>query len=290
MKKTTNGDQIILKILDDYVTTDSSDKIESYNYKLQTFENFETLKIDFSRLKSTPLKDINDEAIRPSPKSCSVINDITFLSNEKKAEILLHPVIQTYIDQSWNKMRKWIWFSFLIYFIYLVTFCFFLRNIFYRPLHEEAIFGDIFSQSQIPETTSNKMPDIQVRTGLAQSLRCQRIQEFCSQIACKKPNITRSPTNATFSSCGNDSKGNITCSLETLLAITITLLSVMYFVKLISLGPIKKWKDVRRVFNFENGVEFVVRVFGITSLVVQNNERHLQYCSAIGIMFTFLGK
>ena len=36
VKKTTNGDQIVLKILDDYVTTNSStaEKIESYNYKL----------------------------------------------------------------------------------------------------------------------------------------------------------------------------------------------------------------------------------------------------------------
>ena len=119
VKKTTNGDQIVQKILDDYVTTNSSTtkKIESYNYKLDKFEDFETILIDFSRLKSTPLLENDNESIKPSPKSCSIISDITLLSNEKKGEILFHPVIQSYIDFRWNKTRIWIWLSFSIYFI-----------------------------------------------------------------------------------------------------------------------------------------------------------------------------
>ena len=32
--KATNGDQIVLRILDDYVVPKLSDKIETYNYKL----------------------------------------------------------------------------------------------------------------------------------------------------------------------------------------------------------------------------------------------------------------
>ena len=48
--KTTNGDQIVLKILDDYITTNSSDKIKSYNYKLNKYEKFETLRIDLFRI------------------------------------------------------------------------------------------------------------------------------------------------------------------------------------------------------------------------------------------------
>ena len=293
VKKAKNGDQIVQKILDDYVTTNSSmtEKIESYNYKLDKFEDFETIRVDFSRLKSTPLLGNDNESIKPSPKSCSIISDITLLSNEKKGEILLHPVIQSYIDFRWNKTRILIWLSFSIYFIFLLTYCFFLRNIFFRPLHEEAIFGDIFTQNIIDDGSSTKLPQVTSRFGEIST--CQKIQEFCAQISCKplpEDNEFNSTTNATFSRCGDNSKGNLTCSLEVLLSITLSLLAIMHVFKLISLGPIRRWKDIRRVFNFENGVEFVVRVFGITSLVIQHNEQRLQYCSAIGIMFTFVGR
>ena len=98
--KTTNGDQIVLRILDDYVVPKSSYKIESYNYKLDKYENFETLRIDFARLKSTLLQVNSNEVNKTLPRSCSVINDITLLSDEMQGEILLHPVIQSYIDLS----------------------------------------------------------------------------------------------------------------------------------------------------------------------------------------------
>jgi len=65
-------------------------------------------------------------------------------------------------------------------------------------------------------------------------------------------------------------------------------MAIGHLIKLVSLGPIKNWKDFRRVFNFENGVEMVVRVFGIASLIIQDYEQRLQYCSAIAIMFTFV--
>ena len=289
--KATNGDQIVLRILDDYVVPKLSDKIETYNYKLDKYENFETLRIDFSRLKSTPLQVSSNEAQKTLSRSCSVINDITLLTDEKQGEILLHPVIQSYIDLSWNKTRKWTWLSFSIYFIYVIAYCFFLRNIFYRPLHSEAIFGDIFSQTSIQEGLSTTVPDIQHRFDT--SGKCQKIQEFCDEIKCEETLGNESPmfrTNSTFSTCGTDSKGNLTCTLEIFLAIMMAVLAISHMVKLVSLGPIKNWKDFRRVFNFENGVEMVVRVFGIASLIIQDNEKRLQYCSAIAIMFTFVGE
>ena len=289
--KTTNGDQIVLRILDDYVVPKSTDKFESYNYKLDKYENFETLRIDFSRLKSTLLQLNGNEAHKTLPRSCSVINDITLLSDENQGEILLHPVIQSYIDLSWNKTRKWTWLSFSIYFIYVIAYCFFLRNIFYRPLHSEAIFGGIFSQTSIQEGISTTVPDIQQRFDT--SGKCQKIQEFCDEIKCEETlgnEHSMFGSNSTFSRCGSDSKGNLTCSLEIFLAIMMAVLAITHLIKLVSLGPIKNWKDFRRVFNFENGVEMVVRVFGIASLIIQDYEKRLQYCSAIAIMFTFVGE
>ena len=43
MKKTTNGDQIVQKKLDDLITTDSSQtgEAKSYDYKKRKFENFD---------------------------------------------------------------------------------------------------------------------------------------------------------------------------------------------------------------------------------------------------------
>ena len=190
--KTTNGDQIVLRILDDYVVPKSSYKIESYNYKLDKYENFETLRIDFARLKSTLLQVNSNEVNKTLPRSCSVINDITLLSDEMQGEILLHPVIQSYIDLSWNKTRKWTWLSFSIYFIFVIAYCFFLRNIFYRPLHHPSEFTSyVLSSSNLFQYASTPPPPHPMPNDTNQSLILSRNIESSQAVKSSQAIILR---------------------------------------------------------------------------------------------------
>ena len=97
-------------------------------------------------------------------------------------------------------------------------------------------------------------------------------------------------TNVTFSRCGDDAKGRLTCSVEITLSITVAVLIIIDIIELIALGPYKKRNDFRRIFSFGNLVKLVVRIFVLAGLCLQHEEQPLQYCSAIGIFFAFLGK
>ena len=47
-------------------------------------------------------------------------------------EILVHPVMETYLDLKWKKVKIWFLINFATYVIYLVSYSLFLANIFYR--------------------------------------------------------------------------------------------------------------------------------------------------------------
>ena len=96
--------------------------------------------------------------------------------------------------------------------------------------------------------------------------------------------------NATFSRCGDDAKGRLTCSVEIILSLTVAVLIIMDIFELVALGPYKKRNDFRRIFSFGNLVKLVVRIFVVAGLCLQDDEQPLQSCSAIGIFFAFLGK
>ena len=96
--------------------------------------------------------------------------------------------------------------------------------------------------------------------------------------------------NVTFSRCGDDAKGRLTCSVEIILSLTVAVLIIMDIIKIFALGPYKKWKDFRRMLSVGNLVKLVVRIFVVAGLCLQQHEQPLQYCSAIGIFFAFLGK
>ena len=117
MTKTTNGDEIVLKKLDDYVATNKPDKSAS-DY---------TLQIDFPRLESNTSAEENTIG--------NVIKDIIEIKPNASKKVLLHPVIETYIDLRWKRVKKYACVNFIIYVVFLLNYSWLLGNMFYRELH-----------------------------------------------------------------------------------------------------------------------------------------------------------
>ena len=129
----TNGDKIVLKKLDECVTSNDKDADD---------ESFE-LKVNFSKLES-------------KSQTCDVVKDIISIRALESTRVLLHPVILSYIDIRWKKMRRYIYTNFALYVFFLLSYTWFLTNIFYRKLHEEPIISKLFDRKGID--TSSQIP------------------------------------------------------------------------------------------------------------------------------------
>ena len=182
LDNTTNGDQIVLNELDRCVVTDAPDLQQSlsYNYKSNKIDRLDKLRIDFSRLKSTPSTNLSSIA---SGKGC-LIKDVMRTSPDKRQELLLHPVFVTYVDECWKKITKYIWGNFLIYMIFLLAFGRFLTNSFYRDLHIEVIVRALPKENKAEEifgfpTLQQVAPSHPADHGLTLG----QIYNLCGQIA-----------------------------------------------------------------------------------------------------------
>jgi len=120
MKNTVDGDKLILKTLDKYVKTETT----------QDSSTESKLKIELFRLES-------------NSKPWGVIKDILRIRHEAYKTVLLHPVIEAYIDIKWKRVKKYIFAHFCIYLTFLLTYSWFLANIFYRPLHGHDRYTDL---------------------------------------------------------------------------------------------------------------------------------------------------
>ena len=134
----TNGDKTVLKKLDECVTSNGKD-VDDGNFDL---------KVNFSNLES-------------KSQTCDVVKDIIsilslFESTRVPYAVLLHPVILSYIDIRWNKMRRYIYTNFTLYIFFLLSYSWFLTNIFYRKLHEEPVLPKLFDPKGID--TSSQSP------------------------------------------------------------------------------------------------------------------------------------
>ena len=128
-----NGDKIVLKKLDECVTSNGKD-VEDGSFEL---------KVNFSNLES-------------KSQTCDVVKDIISIKEVESTRVLLHPVILSYIDIRWNKMRRYIYTNFTLYILFLLSYSWFLTNIFYRKLHEEPILSKLFDPKGID--TSSQSP------------------------------------------------------------------------------------------------------------------------------------
>lgn len=61
-----------------------------------------------------------------------IIKDFLDVTDTRARKILTHPVIQTFLEVKWMKIRKFFFLNFLTYLLFLVTYSMYLGNIFYR--------------------------------------------------------------------------------------------------------------------------------------------------------------
>ena len=95
---------------------------------------------------------------------------------------------------------------------------------------------------------------------------------------------------ATFSRCFGESWWDkTTCANEVVLSVTLLCLSIVFILKIWSLGPYTDSDSIRRLFNLETFVEMVVRTLAISCLGVQHNGYILKFCASFGIFFAFIG-
>ena len=115
LQNTVDGDKLVSNVLDGYITNNP------YNDTNQ--QQKPSLEIQFYRLESGSNK-------------CDVVKDILRIKHTAANNILLHPVIEAYIDQKWIGVKRYVSAHFCIYLAFLLTYSWFLANIFYRPLHQ----------------------------------------------------------------------------------------------------------------------------------------------------------
>ena len=112
---TEDGDKVISNILDSYIKTK--------NCPINNHQGNSSLQIEFCRLESDSSR-------------CDIVKDILSVKNNAASNVLLHPVIEAYIDLKWIGVKKYVSAHFWIYLAFLLTYSWFLANIFYRPLHQ----------------------------------------------------------------------------------------------------------------------------------------------------------
>lgn len=133
LKNTINGDNLVVKKLDECVTSNKQDNTDP-DYRLT---------IDFNRLTGQE-GSINSD----------ILKDILSLKHEAAERLLLHPVLETFIDLKWKSTKKYFFLNFLIYLVFLLCFSLFLSNIFWRPLqtHSILVIDDIVFPGQGSES------------------------------------------------------------------------------------------------------------------------------------------
>ena len=143
MRSINDGDNVVLHQLDEYIKTTSS---QDSNLERK-------MTIDFSRLESE------------GQNNCELVKDILRVPSEASKDVLLHPVIDAYIDVKWKATRKYISAHFCIYLAFLLTYSWFLANIFYRDLRSNEYTTLVLSSSdfiQYPPSTPTPTPSSNV--------------------------------------------------------------------------------------------------------------------------------
>ena len=120
LSNVTNGNKILEKKLDSCVSTAHNNE-DASDY---------ALKVDLEPL----LGGKKHESTR-SMRQVHMIKDMLDFKNNSAAKyLLLHPVIQTFLELKWRRIKFIFIINFIIYLLFLMTYSLYLSNYYYRPL------------------------------------------------------------------------------------------------------------------------------------------------------------
>jgi hypothetical protein len=61
-----------------------------------------------------------------------MLEDLLEFRDTAAKNLLTHPVMETFLEVKWRKVQRLFFFSFLLYFLFVLSYSIFLGNIFYR--------------------------------------------------------------------------------------------------------------------------------------------------------------
>eukprot|EP00095_Tigriopus_kingsejongensis_P006662 maker-scaffold363_size195477-snap-gene-0.50 protein:Tk06662 transcript:maker-scaffold363_size195477-snap-gene-0.50-mRNA-1 annotation:"transient receptor potential channel pyrexia-like" len=242
LKKATNGDKILLEVLDNTVSATADDENDP-DYALQ---------VEFG-----PLLAGSGDA-----NQIDVVKDLLEFKNSPAKEVLKHPVLETFLDLKWRKIKKFVMVNFALYLIFLIFYSWFLANVFYRQDRPRALqFSDLTVQND--------------RIVFPSDLYLTTID---------KSTKNKSHHDRSFLHClsGTSEGFNWTCLIEIVLIVTIFLLLAQEIMQFYALG----WRQYLR--ELENILEVTVLILALIGLGVQSNMGALKWVSAFGITLGYL--
>lgn len=238
LKNATNGDKILLEVLDECVSATKDDESDP-EYAVE---------IDLSPILAGG-QDTNQ---------IDVIKDMLEFKNTPAKEVLKHPVMETFLDLKWRNIKNLVMINFAIYFIFLVSYSFFLGNMFYRR----------------DKNRSLKLSDLTVHNN-----RIVFPSDFQTLDTEKDPVVKRS-----FLQClaSTDEHFDWTCVIEVIMALSIILLLTQEVLQCFALGGRQYFREL------ENSLELTVLILATIGLGVQSNMGALKWVSAFGITLGYL--
>ncbi|TRY72563.1 hypothetical protein TCAL_06511 [Tigriopus californicus] len=240
LKNTTNGDQILLDVLDECVSATMEDENDP-KYAVQ---------IDLS-----PILAGGEDA-----NQIDVVKDMLEFKNTPAKEVLKHPVMETFLDLKWRKIKNLVMINFAIYFIFLLSYSLFLGNMFYRQDRNRSV----------------KLSDLTVQNN--RIVFPSDFQEVATD-SDEEPFVKRS-----FLQCltSNNEHFDWTCVVEVIMAVSIFLLLAQEILQCYALGGRQYFREL------ENSLELAVLILASIGLGVQSDMGALKWVSAFGITLGYL--
>merc|ERR1712038_1499616 len=315
MTDVTNGDKIVDQMLNQCVTTSQTDENHP-DYAL-------VIDLDKLRGHGASLAGSNNSASiksneSSSKKASTVLKDLLRFKDEPAAnKLLCHPVVTTIIDIRWFKLRHFFLLNFLVYAAFLVTYCMYLGNIFYRLKTQKIVTvcddGDSHcvtfkfeippsphqSNNKLPGGDTNRVPNDEFFTSGFEKRQAgsshNPLGTLCKSFADFDENSLRIREETRGGKKKNDTwlikpafrscrRRNFvgTCIIEVTLASLLILLFTQELAQVVAIGG-------RHYFSeLENWIELAVITLGSLSLGTQHLEDTVKWISAFGIVLAHI--
>ena len=227
-----------------------------------------------------------------SSNQVNIIKDMLDFKNTPARELLLHPVIQTFLEIKWRRIRKVFMVTFLVYVMFLLTYSMYLGNTFYRKLHRRYRKGVSTTTSVTFDNGKKAEAEIffpEEDDGEADVMDGDVPDEAAfvgfRDLFGKKNKTRMNKRNVgyhLFETCLFTGAPTFNCIVEAILTFTILLLIAQEFLQIFALGPRRYLRE------FENVLELLVIGLAVAGFAVQDDVVRLKWISAFGIVLAYL--
>ncbi len=283
LENATNGDDLIRRKLDSCVADSRKGSASKGTYALDENDPDYAITVDLNLLMDG----------NGGENQIGILKDMLDFKQDSLAarELLFHPVMETYLELKWKKVRRFFFFNFATYLLFLIAYSLFLGNIFYRKTRQNfikitdliGIIGGSNDQIVFPVTnedgsTSDVVAQIDSDPN-AQTINLAKALDGNTKHFGDTP-YNRSLSD--FGYCLVDGVPTVSCSMEIILLIMVVVLLAQEMVQCAALG-VKRY-----LREFENLVELAALTLAAVGLFMQDQMALLKWLSAFGICLAYL--